>query len=188
MKQKGLQNRQRIIESANQLFYQRGYNQTSFSEIAEAAEIPKGNFYYYFKSKDDLLAAVIDFRVEVIQVMLDDWVREIEDPRARLKRAVKILIHSEEEILRYGCPMGSLNVELSKTQLSLQSRAVAMFDLLVNWITQQMRALGHEEDARTLALHMLACMQGISMLTNVYSDSAFMRHEVTMLEQWLDQL
>ncbi|MCK5092252.1 MAG: TetR/AcrR family transcriptional regulator [Gammaproteobacteria bacterium] len=188
MKQKGLQNRQRIIESANQLFYQRGYNQTSFSEIADVAEIPKGNFYYYFKSKDDLLAAVIDFRVESIQVMLDDWAREIEDPRARLKRTLKILIHSEEEILRYGCPMGSLNVELSKTQLSLQSKAVEMFDLLVNWITQQMKALGHEDDSRTLALHMLACMQGISMLTNVYSDSAFMRHEVTMLEQWLDQL
>ncbi len=188
MKQKGIQNRQRIIESANQLFYQRGYNQTSFSEIADAAEIPKGNFYYYFKSKDDLLTAVIDFRVESIQVMLDDWAREIEDPRARLKRTLKILIHSEEDVLRYGCPMGSLNVELSKTQLSLQSKAVEMFDLFVSWISQQMKSLGHEEDARTLALHMLATMQGISMLSNVYSDSTFMRHEVAVLEQWLDQL
>lgn len=188
MKQKGLQNRQRIIESANQLFYQRGYNQTSFSEIAEAAEIPKGNFYYYFKSKDDLLSAVIDFRVESIQVMLDDWSREIDDPRARLKRNVKILLNSEDDVLRYGCPMGSLNVELSKTQLSLQSKATEMFDLFISWIAQQMKALGHEKDAHALAQHMLATMQGISMLTNVYSDSVFMRQEVTRLEQWLDQL
>ena len=62
--------RQKIVDSANQLFYHRGYNQTSFSDIAEAAGVPRGNFYYYFKSKDDILGAVVDGRIERVRAML----------------------------------------------------------------------------------------------------------------------
>ena len=45
---KGEGNRQRIIEAADNLFYRRGYNQTSFQDISDATGIPRGNFYYYF--------------------------------------------------------------------------------------------------------------------------------------------
>ena len=54
-KQQGEEIRQQIVSAANRLFYEQGYNHTSFSEIAEAAAVPRGNFYYYFKSKDDML-------------------------------------------------------------------------------------------------------------------------------------
>lgn len=51
LKRKGQEFRQHIVETANRLFHQRGYKQTSFSDIADTAEIPRGNFYYYFKTK-----------------------------------------------------------------------------------------------------------------------------------------
>ncbi|MDH5192012.1 MAG: TetR/AcrR family transcriptional regulator, partial [Gammaproteobacteria bacterium] len=54
---KGEANRQHIVDVADNLFYQKGYNQTSFTDIAEASEIPRGNFYYYFKTKDEILLA-----------------------------------------------------------------------------------------------------------------------------------
>ena len=69
---KGDNNRTRIIEAADQLFYQRGYNQTSFSDIADITGIPRGNFYYYFKTKDEILAAVVDARVAQYQEALTD--------------------------------------------------------------------------------------------------------------------
>lgn len=51
MGRKGENNRQRIIDAAENLFYRRGYNQTSFQDISDATDIPRGNFYYYYKTK-----------------------------------------------------------------------------------------------------------------------------------------
>ena len=64
MARKSERTRQRIIEAANRLFYHRGYNQTSFSDVVEAAGVPRGNIYYYFKTKDEILEAAIDHRIE----------------------------------------------------------------------------------------------------------------------------
>lgn len=189
---RGQRCRQRIVEAANALFYQHGYNQTSFSEIAEAAEVPRGNFYYYFKTKDELLAAVIDYRLAGIRVMLDEWEHSLPTPLERLKRHVKILLHAEDDILRYGCPMGSLNVELSKNQLAQQSQAREMFELFRGFLVRQFRALAPARIDAALAdeyaLHLLAVAQGVSLITNVYSDPAFLRREAQRLCEWLEQL
>lgn len=50
--------REQIVESADRLFYQQGYENTSFADIAQAVHISRGNFYYHFKSKDQILDAV----------------------------------------------------------------------------------------------------------------------------------
>ena len=187
MGDKGSANRERIVEAANTLFYQRGYNQTSFSDIAEASGLPRGNFYYYFKSKDDILVAVIEHRMAGIRAMLAEWEQAFPDPHARLKRFVQMLRNSATDVERYGCPIGSLNVELSKTQLQLQSKAGAMLELFRSWLTEQIAALGHA-DAHTKALHLLAVAQGISLVTNVYRDQAFLDREAAGLDAWVDAL
>ena len=188
LKRKGQEFRQHIVEVANRLFYQRGYNQTSFTDIAEAAEIPRGNFYYYFKTKDEILEAVVDYRLAGIRAMLVEWDAAIPEPRDRLKRYVQILLNEERDVLRYGCPMGSLNVELSKTQLQLQSRAREMFDVFLDWLKAQFQALGYGRASRDHALHLVAVMQGASLLSNAFEDAAFMRKEVARLNEWIDQL
>ena len=55
---KGEGNRQRIVDAADSLFYRRGYNQTSFQDISDATGIRRGNFYYYFKTKYEILESV----------------------------------------------------------------------------------------------------------------------------------
>ena len=52
--------RQRLIAAASQLLHQQGAEKTTLADIAQAAEVPVGNVYYYFKTKDDIIAAVID--------------------------------------------------------------------------------------------------------------------------------
>ena len=54
--------RDQIVEAADQLFYQNGYERTSFSDIAEAVHISRVNFYYHFRTKDEILDAVIGLR------------------------------------------------------------------------------------------------------------------------------
>lgn len=182
LKRKGQEFRQHIVEIANQLFYQRGYNQTSFTDIAEAAEIPRGNFYYYFKSKDEILDAVVELRLQGIRTMLAEWDATIAAPRDRLKRFVQILLNSEQDILRYGCPLGSLTVELSKTQLALQSRAREMFALFSDWLRDQFQSLGCARVSRENALHLLATMQGVSLIVNAFEDSVFLHKEAARLK------
>ncbi|NOR42253.1 MAG: TetR family transcriptional regulator, partial [Gammaproteobacteria bacterium] len=73
MGKKGEGNRQRIITAAEDLFYKGGYNQTSFQDISDATNIPRGNFYYYFKTKEDILNAVIDARVSTLSTLLNKF-------------------------------------------------------------------------------------------------------------------
>ncbi len=186
MAEKGEVSRQQIIETANRLFYQRGYNQTSFSDIAEAAAIPRGNFYYHFKTKDDILAAVVDYRIEHIRAMLADWDREFADARARLRRFIQMVRGSGKDLARYGCPMGSLNIELGKAQPALKAKARKMFDLFRDWLAAQLKALGHK-DAAGLALHLLGRAQGIVVVAQVYGDQKYLNQELDQFEAWLDK-
>lgn len=188
MAKKGEKNRRRIVAAANELFYRKGFNQTAFSDVAEASGIPKGNFYYYFRSKDELLQAVIAQRIEDGRRMLADWEKEFPDPKARLRRFVRILSNEAHDVARYGCPMGSLNIELAKTQLNLQSSAAEMFDLFLEWLTRQFEALGKRKESRPLALHLLAMTQGVALLANVYRNERFIDIEVERLGTWIDSL
>ena len=61
-----------IIKAANELFYHNGYEETSFTQIAEKANISRGNFYHHFKSKEDILHAIVDYRIEDVTKTLKD--------------------------------------------------------------------------------------------------------------------
>lgn len=179
--------RREIVEAANRLFYHRGYNQTSFTDIAVAAGIPRGNFYYYFKSKDDILGAVIDARIEGIRALLAAWDAAEPDPRQRLKRFAQMIRGSEKDLLRYGCPMGSLNIELGKAQPALKAKAKKMFDLFIDWLTRQLAALG-QPDAARLALQVMGRMQGVAVITQVYGDREFLRAQLAEFDAWIESL
>lgn len=181
-----MSNRVRIVDAADTLFYRRGYNQTSFHEIADASGVPKGNFYYYFRSKDELLKAVIEDRVVRLEALLADWGSRSPEPRARLLRFVEHLAGNCDELVRYGCPLGSLNAELGKTQPALKAQAVQLFDVLIAWLARQFEALGFgAARARALALTLTARVQGITLLGSVYENEAFVRGEAETLARWL---
>lgn len=181
------QNRRQIVDAANRLFYHRGYNQTSFSDIAEAADIPRGNFYYYFKTKDDILNAVVEDRIERIKTMLAEWNRSHADAGARLRQFLKMVRDAGKDLARYGCPIGSLNIELGKAQPMLKSKSKKMFDLFSDWLAAQFRTLGHR-DAEALALHLLGRAQGIAVIAQVYANRSHLNDELDALESWLQNL
>jgi AcrR family transcriptional regulator len=187
-RQQGEEIRQQIVDAANQLFYQQGYNHTSFSEIAGAANVPRGNFYYYFKSKDEILEAVIAARTDRIRAMLAQWEEQQTDPKKRLKRFADILLSEQDNITRYGCPMGTLNAELGKTQVELQAQAAAMIDLFIDWLKPQFQALGYGNRSRHLAQHLMAMAQGAALIASVYADARFLQREAAQLKDWIDTL
>jgi len=185
---KGEKNREKIIGAASELFYERGYKQTSFNDVAAAAGIPKGNFYYYFKCKDDLLDAVIQVREAWLRERLQQWEQQTPDPKERLKFVASLMQDSAEHASRYGCPIGSLNAELTKNDESMLKSARGMFDLLVDWGEAQFRTLGKGGESRELAIHLLAMSQGSILMSSVYKDKEMLMRESKRVRDWVDGL
>ncbi len=186
---KGSVNRQRIVIAADRLFYSRGYNQTSFSDISDETGIPRGNFYYYFKTKEDILAAVVDARLIEFKNMLIECEQSTSDPLQRLHGLAQFPLQREQQVLQYGCPIGSLSSELTKeqdTEIS-QARLTAVFDLLKSWISEQLIALGQKNRSEDIAKDMLAKMQGVIMIANVYNDTAFLHRGIKDIQNWINQ-
>lgn len=174
---KGDNNRQRIVEAADQLFYTRGYNQTSFRDISDVTGIPRGNFYYYFKTKEEILGAVVDSRVVVFKEMLGACEKASSDPRQRLLCFTDMLVASEDSIVKTGCPVGTLSSELAKDDDSFQDMARAVFTLIHRWLTEQFTAMGFS-DVNDKAMDLLARMQGITVMACAFKDRSFLRRSL----------
>ncbi|WP_170398658.1 TetR/AcrR family transcriptional regulator [Ruegeria arenilitoris] len=179
---------EQIVQVADELFYQNGYAQTSFADIAKAVQISRGNFYYHFKTKDQILKAVIDLRLCRTRQMLGEWEQDLPDPKHRIGQFIEILIMNRAKITRYGCPVGTLSTELSKLEHAAQDDANLLFDLFRDWLERQFCAAGRPEDAPELAMRLLARSQGIATLSQAYQDEAFVDREVHHLNTWLNNL
>lgn len=180
--------RERIVEAADKLFYQHGFEKTSFADIADEVQLSRGNFYYHFKTKDEMLVDVIALRAARTQSMLDAWAGSAPTPSARLRCFAEMLVHNREDIQRYGCPVGTLCAELAKLEHPAQGNAGMIFGQFRSWLSKQFEALGHSEGADALAMHLLSRSQGIAALANAFHDETFIRHEVELIDTWLESL
>jgi AcrR family transcriptional regulator len=178
--------RDHIVDAADRLFYRQGYDHTSFSDIADAVHISRGNFYFHFKTKDEILDAVIERRLADTREMLERWQAEGSSPAERIRRFIDMLIANRADIKRYGCPVGTLATELAKLGHAARPAANKLFALFRAWLSDQFTALGRAADADRLALHLLARSQGVATLANAFHDDAFIRREVEAMGDWLD--
>lgn len=174
-----------IEQKADDLFYENGFEATSFADIADAVGISRGNFYHHFKSKDDILDAVIGRRLAKTARMLESWGAD-KLPKARILSFIRILLTNQTRIMAFGCPVGTLTTELAKLDHIAQSRAAEVFTLFRDWLTDQFHALGHADESASLALHLLGRSQGIAVMASAYRDETYLRAEVAALEDWLD--
>jgi AcrR family transcriptional regulator len=178
--------RDQIISAADELFYHRGYEYTSFTDIAGAVRISRGNFYHHFKSKNEILQAVIELRLENTRKMLAEWEAEGARPAQRIRSFIEILVRNQANIMRFGCPVGTLSSELAKLGHPARDGASKIFTLFRDWLRRQFILLGRPEDADDLAMHLLARSQGVATLANAYRDDNFVQREVDQMLTWLD--
>jgi TetR/AcrR family transcriptional regulator, transcriptional repressor for nem operon len=177
--------RDHIVAAADQLFYRQGYEHTSFSDIADVVQISRGNFYYHFKTKDEILDAVINARLAGTRKMLEQWEIAGEQPADRIRSFIDILIANRADIKRYGCPVGTLCSELAKLNHAAQDEANKLFTLFRTWLRRQFALLGREADADELAMHLLARTQGAATLASAFHDETFIKQEVDQMREWL---
>ncbi|MHB8622126.1 MAG: TetR/AcrR family transcriptional regulator [Sulfuricaulis sp.] len=179
--------RERLLAAANKLVHQQGFNQTTLADIAHNADVPLGNVYYYYKTKEEIGAALIEQRANFYRGLRDNW-NQSPDPRVRLHAFIQLTIDNREQLARSGCPIGSLCQELHKEDGPLAKKAGGMFAELLKWLEAQFHALGKERESPDLALHLLSALQGASLLTNTFKDPELMLRETARLKQWVDAL
>jgi TetR/AcrR family transcriptional regulator, transcriptional repressor for nem operon len=178
--------RQRLVEGTRLVLRRQGVEKTTIADIAQAAEVPAGNVYYYFKTKDELVQAAIDAQAQDIETALASLDRH-RSPKARLKAFLKLLIAQREAAARYGCPHGTLCSELDKRDDDLWQAGTKLMQLWIDWAEQQFRAMGRR-DARDLAVALIASYQGIMLLTNTFRQPELIVREAHRLERWIDSL
>jgi TetR/AcrR family transcriptional regulator, transcriptional repressor for nem operon len=178
--------RDRLVTSAADLLHRQGVQATTLAHVAHAADVPLGNVYYYFKTKDDLVQAVIDARADQVRTMLSTLERHA-TPRARLKALARSWADMREAVAEHGCPFGTLCVELDKREGDLRDNAASLMGLFIDWAQQQFHQLGRL-DARDLAGTLLSQVQGGALLTNALRDPRIMTTQVQHVENWLDSL
>ena len=177
---KGRATRDRILDTAAVLVFERGVAGTTLDDVRKAAKVSKGQLYHYFADKDDLVHAVID---RTVQQVLDA------QPRlASLSTWTAIAAWFDDlvqlQVERQGvggCPIGSLAGQLAETDERARGELVAGFD---RWVTplrdglERMRAEGklrRSADPPRLAIATLASIQGGLVLTQTRRDAQQLR-------------
>jgi len=180
--------RTRLTQAAAAVVYRQGFRATTLAHIAEAAEVPLGNVYYYFKTKDALGRALVEARHAQYEQLIERW-DALVDPRERLRAFIGMTTENRVDLAQYGCPIGSLCSELQKGGGKLAEHARELFELLLGWLQAQFRALGCSRGAASdHALHLLSALQGATLLSHALGSTDPIVREGRRLLTWLKEL
>src|SRR5688572_25980336 len=113
-----------ILKSAAAAFRRRGYHGASVDEIASALEMTKGNLYYYFRNKEEILFACHDYSLEVLLALLAEVQAEATRPDDKLRKLILAFIHMILDELRGT----ALTLDLQALSPPLLKRIIAKRD------------------------------------------------------------
>jgi len=181
--------RAELVAAATRLLHEQGFHRTTLADVAGRADVPLGNVYYYFKTKDTLAEAVIQAHEGALRGRFAEWTRAHREPRARLRRFVRAPLDFGDSVIQFGCPHGSLCQELEKLgkDAPLARAGRRLLSTYIEWTELQFRALGiAPREARALASDLVGAVQGAMLLANTMRSKALLAHQLRRVEKWLD--
>jgi AcrR family transcriptional regulator len=179
--------RERLVTAASELVYRHGVARTTLADIAQAADVPVGNVYYYFKTKDDIIGAVVQAHGDRLESTLAELERRHRSPKARLKALMRMLGTRADSIAQHGCRYGTLCSELAKQAEGSDPLAASLMRILLDWAEQQFRAIGRR-DARDLAVELVAAYEGSAVLTGALGQPELMARQTRRLQRRIEAL
>ena len=186
--------RQRIIEAAMELFWLKGYGSTSIADILSRSQVNSGSLYYFFPGKQDVLIAVLEaYRDGMGPMLLDPAWNGVADPIERVFALLALYRRAlAESDCTYGCPIGSLSLELHEPDPPVRELMAANFEAWVSAVEGQLR-LGGERfsagtDFRALGELALSAMEGGVMQARTFRDIAYFDRTITQFRAHIDGL
>lgn len=178
--------RARLVEAADKLFFEQGVNITTLANIAALADVPLGNVYYYFKSKESIILAVIEKRRQTIQSHFAAW--GTLPNKGRLKSFIQHQATQSAITVSFGDWLGGMCQELCKQGGEIAEAASCLLKDVFNWCEVQFKEMGKGEKAHSLALSLLSGLQGVSLLTLTFKDANVTEQQSHYLTQWLETI
>ena len=107
-------NKQKIMEKSIHVLYLKGYSATGVKDLTEAAGIPKGSFYYYFKTKEAYALEALKYYIDTMGHESFSLLEQLDvDPLDRVRNFYKCKIENmKNENYKFGCLVGNLSQEL----------------------------------------------------------------------------
>ena len=158
--------RDKIVQAAMELFWLKGYNSTSIADLLSRTQLNSGSLYHVFPSKQDVLIGVLEaYRDGIDEMLLEPAWGAVEDPIEKifaLLNAYRTMM--VESDCTYGCPIGSLALELHEPDPQVRALLAENFE---NWTLAIERCLDKagprlpsNTGKRALAQFVLTAMEG----------------------------
>ena len=176
--------KEKILAAAESLIEVRGYSALGVAEICEAAGVPKGSFYYFFKSKEALALAVLDGHWAAER---QGWASALADDVEPLQRLRRLFEATQADQLAgqqscgtiSGCLFGNLTLELSNQTEQIRERLQEIFDEqveLVDAVVTEALARGDVTvtDTREAARSIVAQLEGQVLLAKLYNNTGLL--------------
>lgn len=186
--------RQRIVMTAMELFWEKGFQSTSIADILSRSQVHSGSLYHFFPGKQDVLAAVLEaYRDGIEEWLLAPAWSGVDDPIARI---FALLAGYRTQLVTtdctYGCPIGSLALELHEPDPQIRVLLSANF---ANWTAAIARCLEEaggrlpaDLDRKQLAEFTLTVMEGAIMQARTYRDIESFDRNIAVLRAHFDML
>ena len=190
----GKDTRGRIVESAMELFWLKGYGSTSIADILSRSQVDSGSLYHFFPGKQDLLIAVLEaYREGIGPMLLEPAWAGVADPVERvfalLGKYRSLIVETE---CGYGCPIGSLALELHEADPAVRRLLAENFE---GWVQAVASCLEEARerfppgtDLRALAELALTVMEGGVMQARTHRDVGHFDRSVAQLRAYFDML
>ena len=189
-----LDTRNRIVMTAMELFWEKGFQSTSISDILSRTQVHSGSLYHFFPGKQDVLAAVLEaYRDGIEEWLLKPAWSGVDDP---IERIFALLAGYRTQLVTtdctYGCPIGSLALELHEPDLRIRELLSINF---ANWTLAIERCLDEADerlpaslDRRRLAEFTLTVMEGAIMQARTYRDIESFDRNIAVLREHFEML
>ncbi len=151
--------REKILNSAYRLFYEKGFNGTSIDDILKDAQLNKGSLYHIFKSKKKVLLAVIEEKIAPI--LTEEDYKIIQAEPKPLHFLEQKLLNIDFFDFKHGCPLNNLVQEMSPVDVDAAKALLKIYNNLEYYYFLALRDEKlSEEDKKSLAKMMVATVEG----------------------------
>lgn len=186
--------RTRIIRAAMDLFFEKGFNSTSVADILSRSQVNSGSLYHFFPGKQDVLVAVLEtYRDGIREMLIEPAWAGVRDPLARifaLLDAYRGMIVETDAL--YGCPIGSLALELHEPDPRVRELLAQNFSAWTRAVEECLDAardrLPADLDRRGFAEFVLTTMEGGVMQARTHRDVAYFDRSAANLRYYLEML
>ena len=170
--------KERIVQVGADIIHHKGFNHTGLQEILQAAEVPKGSFYNYFKNKEDFGLQVVDYFVNYFDALAKNVLEDNSaSPLKRIEKLLDLFIdYFQSEGYARGCPIGNLSQEMGDLSPAFREKLKYAIDQMVQCYAKALieaqiaEEIPENLDVREAAYFLVSSWHGALMRMKIVKD------------------